>query len=62
MLDGQGYLLTDIWGLQYRFDGPENRFGYRMVSDISTKDGFRIRFEYASAGNWRESYLLGGNA
>ena len=49
-LDGQGYLLTDIRGLQYRFDGPENRFGYRMVSDISTKDGFRIRFEYASAG------------
>ena len=50
MLDGQGYLLTDIRGRQYRFDGPENRFGYRMVSDISTKDGFRIRFEYASAG------------
>lgn len=49
-LDGQGYLLTDIRGLQYRFDGPENRFGYRMVSGISTKDGFRIRFEYASAG------------
>ena len=50
MLDGQGYLLTDIRGLQYRFDRPENRFGYRMVSCISTKDGFRIRFEYASAG------------
>ena len=49
-LDGQGYLLTDIRGLQYRFDGPENRFGYRMVSGISTKDGFRIRFEYAPAG------------
>ena len=49
-LDAQGYLLTDIRGLQYRFGGPENRFGYRMVSEISTKDGFRIRFEYASAG------------
>ena len=49
-LDGQGYLLTDIRGLQYRFNGPENRFGYRMVSGISTKDGFRIRFEYVSAG------------
>ena len=49
-LDAQGYLLTDIRGLQYRFGGPENRFGYCMVSDISTKDGFRIRFEYASAG------------
>lgn len=49
-LDGQGYLLTDIRGLQYRFDAPENRFGYRMVSGISTKDGFRIRFEYAPAG------------
>lgn len=54
MLDGQGYLLTDIRGLQYRFDGPENRFGYRMVSCISTKDGFRIRFEYASAGKLAE--------
>ena len=49
-LDAQGYMLTDIRGLQYRFGGPENRFGYRMVSEISTKDGFRIRFEYASAG------------
>lgn len=53
-LDGQGYLLTDIRGLQYRFDGPENRSGYRMVSDISTKDGFRIRFEYAPAGKLAE--------
>lgn len=49
-LDGWGYLLTDIRGLQYRFDGPENRSGYRMVSGISTKDGFRLRFEYASGG------------
>ena len=49
-LDARGYQLTDIRGLQYRFDGPENRFGYRMVSGISTKDGFRIRFEYASGG------------
>lgn len=49
-LDGRGYMLTDIRGLQYRFDGPENRSGYRMVSGISTKDGFRIRFEYASGG------------
>ena len=49
-LDAQGYMLTDIRGLQYRFGGPENRSGYRMVSDISTRDGFRIRFEYASAG------------
>lgn len=49
-LDGRGYMLTDIRGLQYRFDGPENRSGYRMVSGISTKDGFRLRFEYASGG------------
>jgi len=49
-LDREGYLLTDIRGLQYRFGGPENRFGYRMVSSIFTKDGFRVRFEYASAG------------
>ena len=40
-LDAQGYQLNRHPGLQYRFDGPENRFGYRMVSGISTKDGFR---------------------
>lgn len=53
-LDEKGYLLTDINGLQYRFLGPENRFGYRMVSSISTKDGFSIRFNYASAGRLAE--------
>lgn len=59
-LDGRGYLLTDIRGLQYRFDGPENRFGYRMVSGISTKDGFRIRFEYASGGKAGRNHILTG--
>lgn len=49
-VDEKGYLLTDINSLQYRFAGPENRFGYRMVSSISTKDGFSIRFGYASGG------------
>mgnify|MGYP000727234494 FL=1 len=58
-LDDRGYMLTDIRGLQYRFDGPENRSGYRMVSGISTKDGFRIRFEYASGEGWQESYPHG---
>ena len=61
-LDAQGYQLTDIRGLQYRFDGPENRFGYRMVSGISTKDGFRLRFEYASGEGWQESYPHGENS
>lgn len=52
--DEKGYLLTDINGLQYRFAGPENRFGYRMVSGISTKDGFSIQFNYASGGKLAE--------
>ena len=55
-----GYLLTDIRGLQYRFDGPENRSGYRMVSGISTKDGFRLRFEYASGGKAGRYHILTG--
>lgn len=53
-LDKDGYLLTDKSGLQYRFAGPTNRFGYKMLSSISTKDGFRIRFNYASAGRLSE--------
>lgn len=53
-LDEKGYLLTDINGLQYRFAGPENRFGYRMVSSISTKDGFSIQFNYTSGGKLAE--------
>lgn len=52
--DEKGYLLTDISGLQYRFAGPENRFGYRMVSGISTKDGFNVQFNYASGGKLAE--------
>lgn len=53
-LDKTGYLLTDMSGLQYRFAGPENRFGYRMISSISTKDGFKIQFNYASSGRLAE--------
>lgn len=53
-LDKEGYLLTDKSGLQYRFAGPTNRFGYKMLSSISTKDGFRIRFNYGSAGRLSE--------
>lgn len=49
-----GYLLTDKNGLQYRFAGPENRFGYKMLSGISTKDGFNIRLNYASGGKLSE--------
>ena len=49
-----GYLLTDKNGLQYRFGGPENRFGYKMLSGISTKDGFKIRLNYASGGKLSE--------
>lgn len=49
-LDKEGYLLTDRNGLQYRFAGHANRFGYKMLSSISTKDGFRIRFNYGSKG------------
>ena len=33
--------------------------GYRMVSGISTKDGFRIRFEYASGKAGRNHILTG---
>ena len=53
-LDKNGYLLTDMGGLQYRFAGPKNRFGYKMLSSISTKDGFKVQFNYASGGKLAE--------
>ena len=49
-LDSHGYQLTDSRGYQYRFNGLENKFGYRMVSSISTRDGFSVILKYASAG------------
>lgn len=49
-LDSQGYQLTDSRGYQYRFNGSENKSGYRMVSSISTRDGFSVILKYASAG------------
>lgn len=38
----------------YRFNGPENRQGYRMVSSVSTRDGFAVRFTYGAAGSLKE--------
>lgn len=49
-LDSHGYQLTDSRGYQYRFNGLENKFGYRMVSSISTRDGFSVMLKYVSAG------------
>ena len=49
-LDSHGYQLTDSRGYQYRFNGLENKFGYRMISSISTRDGFSVILKYASAG------------
>lgn len=48
--DDSGYVLCDSSGLLYRFNEKENRLGYRMVSQISTKDGFHIEFLYSYDG------------
>ena len=52
--DAEGYLLEDADGTMYRFNGPENRQGYRMVSSVSTRDGFAVRFTYGAAGSLKE--------
>jgi YD repeat-containing protein len=48
--DRNGYLLEDNDGMLYRFNGGKNRHEYRMLSEISTKDGHRIRFRYGGRG------------
>lgn len=52
--DAEGYLLEDADGMLYRFNGPENRQGYRMVSSVSTRDGFVVRFTYGATGSLKE--------
>ena len=49
-----GILLEDADGMLYRFNGPENRQGYRMVSSVSTRDGFVVRFTYGATGSLKE--------
>ena len=52
--DKRGYLLTDAAGLRYHFEGSQNRAGYRMLSGISTKDGFSVRLNYGPQGRLSE--------
>lgn len=52
--EGKEYILEDASGLRYSFNGNINREGYRMLSEISTADGFRIRFKYNSRGELLE--------
>ncbi len=49
--DAKGYLFTDESGLLHRFHGPQNREGYRMLSEVSTREGFKLQFFYTSAGD-----------
>jgi len=51
LYDEKGYLMEDNTGLQYRFQTRKNRFGYYPLSEISTKDGFRIQFRYNGNGD-----------
>ncbi|NAW50031.1 RHS repeat protein, partial [Elizabethkingia argentiflava] len=48
--DENGYLLIDADKLHYRFKGGKNSQGYHMLSQISTAEGFRIKFEYNHKG------------
>ncbi|MEJ5054701.1 DUF6531 domain-containing protein, partial [Sphingobacterium sp. MYb382] len=52
--DEEGYLLVDADKLHYRFDGPKNREGYVMLSQIATKEGFNIDLRYNSLGDLLE--------
>lgn len=54
MRDETGYRLKDGSGLYYKFEGNQNRDGYSMLSEISTADGFRIRFKYNNRGELME--------
>ncbi len=48
--DQLGYLLIDAGKLLYRFEGPENAEGFRMLSSIEKAGGFAIRFTYDRLG------------
>jgi YD repeat-containing protein len=51
--DGYGYSL-EMEGLFYTFGSAKNREGYQMLSEIATRDGFRIKFRYNSRGDLYE--------
>lgn len=52
--DEQGYVLIDANKLRYRFDGPKNREGYKMLSEIATLEGFNIIFRYNTQGDLKQ--------
>jgi len=52
--ENNNYILEDNSGLLYRFGNVKNRYGYEMLSEINTKDGFSIRFRYNGKGDLRE--------
>ena len=48
------YVLEDAGGLLHSFGSVRNRQGYRMLSSVSTRDGFSIRFRYNGSGDLLE--------
>ena len=52
--DEAGYYLTDTDKLIYRFNGPQNREGYRTLSAIANKQGFTILFRYNRHGDLQQ--------
>lgn len=52
--DNKGYLLRDNSRLYYRFNTLENRYGYSPISEISTADGFSIKFGYSYNGDLKD--------
>lgn len=47
--DAAGYQLVDTEKYIYRFNGPLNKEGFRMLSSIETMAGFKITFRYNQA-------------
>lgn len=52
--DNKGYLLRDNSRLYYRFNTLENQYGYSPISEISTADGFSIKFGYSYNGDLKD--------
>lgn len=52
--DGNGYALVDDDKHIYRFEGPQNKQGFHMLSSIETMGGFSILFRYDAAGQLSE--------
>lgn len=46
----EGYVLKDAGKLQYRFEGPQNMEGFRMLSSIKNSSGLGIQFMYDPKG------------